>query len=50
MKAVILGITMLGRDLFVIIEGISTGRTGMRRNHPQVGSDNNRARSRRGRL
>lgn len=43
MKAVILGITMLGRDLFMIIEGTSSGTTGTRKNHPQVGPDNNRA-------
>lgn len=43
MKSVILGITMLVRDLFVI----STGRTGTRKKHPQAGSDHNRARGRR---
>lgn len=48
MKAAILVIPMPGED--PVIEGTSTSRTDMRRHHTQMGSDNNRARSRRSQL
>lgn len=49
-KAVLPGILMLGRALSIVTEGTGTGRTGRRRHHPQVGSDNKRMRSRKSQL